>query len=68
MWITRSLNPVGPLVMTICVLYLGTGAVLQVSRDSANPIENGLSVRIDHKEESYELWVIMNNVLTIYSA
>jgi len=38
----------------ICVLHQGTGVVLQISREIANPIKNELKARIDHMEESYD--------------
>jgi hypothetical protein len=42
-------------LVTICVLNQGTIVGLQVVRDSANPIENGLRVQVDHMKNNYEI-------------
>lgn len=63
-WITRGLNPVGALEMTVCVLYRGTSVVLHVLQDSFNSINNGLNDRIYHTEEIYGISTTIYNILS----
>lgn len=59
LWINWGLNSLGQLAMTIYLLYWGTGVVLQVSQNYANPTKKGLRTRVDRIELNYDLLTLI---------
>jgi hypothetical protein len=57
-WITRGLNPVGPLTKTVRGNIRDTDIVLRVPWDSVNPTNKGLRALLDHMEDSYDCYII----------
>jgi len=44
----------------------GTGIVLQVPRDSVNPVGKGLKSWVDHMELNYDMILLLQHILYLY--
>jgi hypothetical protein len=52
--------------MTVYVHIRGTGVVLQVPQNKANPARNGLISWVDHMELNYNMTLCYKHILYLY--